>query len=287
VRAYLIVMIGHLSGNRLAAGADHLVYGWLFFGVVMLLLFWIGSRWREDHLPEPAPARPAAGFAAASMKPAPVAAAAMATLLALVAWPAWAAYLDHRADADPRTVALAAPAAAGQWQRVEAPLTGWRPRYLGPRASVFETYARDGSRVALFIAVYRNQKPGQQLISTQNVMVDQRDPAWGNVGESRRTEMLGGDAVPLRQTLLRGSGERLLVWDWFVVSGRDVANPYLAKVLQARDRLLGRGDDGIAIIVATPYEGSTAGAEQVLRDFVAAMRPSIDAAVAAAVGEAD
>src|SRR5262249_32061829 len=47
VRAYLIVMIGHLSGNVLAAGVDHLIYGWMFFGVVMLIMFWIGSRWRE------------------------------------------------------------------------------------------------------------------------------------------------------------------------------------------------------------------------------------------------
>jgi len=41
VRAYLIVMLGHLSNMRLAVGVDHLVYGWLFFGVVALLLFWI------------------------------------------------------------------------------------------------------------------------------------------------------------------------------------------------------------------------------------------------------
>ena len=29
-RAYMIVMIGHLSGMKLAVGADHLVYGWVF-----------------------------------------------------------------------------------------------------------------------------------------------------------------------------------------------------------------------------------------------------------------
>ncbi len=44
----MIVMIGHLSDNRLAVGVDHLIYGWVFFGVVMLLLFWIGSFWQED-----------------------------------------------------------------------------------------------------------------------------------------------------------------------------------------------------------------------------------------------
>ena len=50
LRAYMIVMIGHLSNNRLAVGVDHFVYGWLFFGLVMLLLFWIGTLWREDPI---------------------------------------------------------------------------------------------------------------------------------------------------------------------------------------------------------------------------------------------
>ncbi|HZX31541.1 MAG TPA: exosortase A, partial [Rhodocyclaceae bacterium] len=48
VRAYLIVMIGHLSGNRLAHGVDHLIYGWVFFGVVVGLLLLAGSRFREE-----------------------------------------------------------------------------------------------------------------------------------------------------------------------------------------------------------------------------------------------
>ena len=47
IRAYLIVMLGHLSGNRLAVGVDHLIYGWVFFGVVIFLLFWVGSKWQE------------------------------------------------------------------------------------------------------------------------------------------------------------------------------------------------------------------------------------------------
>ncbi|MBZ5653131.1 MAG: exosortase A [Acidobacteriia bacterium] len=49
LRAYMIVMLGHLSNNRLAVGVDHIIYGWIFFGVVMLLLFWVGSFWQEDE----------------------------------------------------------------------------------------------------------------------------------------------------------------------------------------------------------------------------------------------
>lgn len=48
LRAYLIVMLGHLTDNRLAAGVDHLIYGWVFFGVVIGLLFVVGARWAED-----------------------------------------------------------------------------------------------------------------------------------------------------------------------------------------------------------------------------------------------
>ena len=44
VRAFMIVMIGHYSGMTLAVGVDHLIYGWVFFGFVMLLLAYVGSR---------------------------------------------------------------------------------------------------------------------------------------------------------------------------------------------------------------------------------------------------
>src|SRR6185312_11723661 len=49
IRAYLIVLLGHVSSNRLAVGVDHLIYGWIFFAFVILLMFWIGGHWREDE----------------------------------------------------------------------------------------------------------------------------------------------------------------------------------------------------------------------------------------------
>ena len=47
LRAYMIIMLGHLSNNKIAVGVDHIIYGWIFFGVVMMLLFWVGSFWQE------------------------------------------------------------------------------------------------------------------------------------------------------------------------------------------------------------------------------------------------
>src|SRR3569623_193450 len=55
LRAYMIVMLAHLRDMRLALGVDHFVYGWDFIGLVMLLLFWLGSFWREAKAHAAAP----------------------------------------------------------------------------------------------------------------------------------------------------------------------------------------------------------------------------------------
>jgi hypothetical protein len=55
LRAYAIVMIGHLSNMKLAVGVDHLIYGWIFFGVMLVIMFAIGILWAD---PSPPPRTP-------------------------------------------------------------------------------------------------------------------------------------------------------------------------------------------------------------------------------------
>ena len=61
-RALGIVVLGRYLGSAQAAGADHLIYGWIFFSFVILLLVIFGLPFREDTLstgPAPAPSPPA------------------------------------------------------------------------------------------------------------------------------------------------------------------------------------------------------------------------------------
>ena len=113
------------------------------------------------------------------------------------------------------------------------------------------------------------------MVTSQNIMVVQKHPVWQQVGERLRTETLAEGPTEIKQTLLRSPVQRLLIWDWYRISDRDLSNRYVAKLLVARDKLLGRGDSGAALIVATPYESQTAEAEETLRAFLRDMQPAI------------
>ncbi|NQZ25355.1 MAG: exosortase A [Colwellia sp.] len=49
MRAYGIVAIAYYSDMEYATGADHLIYGWLFFGLVIMLMFWIGGFFADKE----------------------------------------------------------------------------------------------------------------------------------------------------------------------------------------------------------------------------------------------
>ena len=278
LRAYMIVMIAHLSDMKLALGIDHLIYGWLFFGLVMLLLFWVGSLWRDDFGPVVG-----AGNVVASRAAAPrgwFAGSAVAAVVLAGAWPLYAAHLDRSTQSSaPLRLEIAAPASG--WSLVAEPATNWRPNYEGASTSIFQTYRKGDHTVVLYVGFYPNQRRGAELVTSTNIMVVQKHPIWANVEESRRKEGVGTWPLNVRQTLLRSREQRLVIWDWFHISGYKLTNPYLAKLLFARNKLLGRADDGAAIIIATPYDEDPEIGAETLREFVREMTPSIDAVLAA------
>ncbi len=95
LRALGIVVLGHLRGSAAAGAVDHVVYGWLFFSLVIGLLLLLGLPFRQPPAePLPRAARPGA---ASRLR---LAAATVIVLAAAGAGPALAAWLDAAAPAD-------------------------------------------------------------------------------------------------------------------------------------------------------------------------------------------
>jgi len=279
LRAYMIVMIAVLSDMKLALGIDHIIYGWVFFGVVIFLLFWLGSFWRDP--PRAASTLRRSAAAAPGRTAARMAVTAAAAVALAAAWPLWAEHLDRASEGD-APIALSVPADASGWSRDAAPLTAWRPRYSGASASLFDVYRKGDRAVAVYLGYYARSKQGGELVTTTNVMVVQKDPVWQQIAQGERDADLGEGPIKIRQTELQSAGQRLLIWDWFRIAGRDLSNPYVAKLLLARESLFGHPGRGAAVILATPYDEGAARADDTLRQFAHEMLPSIYATLARA-----
>jgi len=276
LRAYMIVMIAHLSDMKLALGVDHYIYGWVFFGFVMLLLFWIGAFWREDEPEATAQANAPAPSAAASGLNWSVKGLVL-TLAAILPWPMYAQYLDARSAAKVEIV-LTRPSPVQGWQQAAA-FTDWHPRYAGATLEFQQAYRRDNRVVGVFFAYYRTQQQAAELHNSQNVMTPQKHPVWRKAGESVRSLSLPGQAVEATQTLLRSDAQRLLIWEWNRIGQRHTNNFYLDKVRLALNKVLGMRDDGAAIVVYAPYEDDPQQAAAILESFIADMLPAINASL--------
>jgi exosortase A len=267
LRAYLIVMLGHLSGNKLAVGVDHIIYGWVFFGVVMLMMFWIGARWSEHTDVEAAVPSSVPGDASVSPSRLWVAAAAIVAVAVLPhAWLAATERAAVRHDGAPPQLNLAAPAG---WQSSERSIQ-WRPAYAHPTAETQAEFTSGTSRVGIFIGYYHAQDYEHKLIASTNALVHSSDANWLRTGSASRSITIDGASHRIRTAELRGPGaRRLIVWQWYWIDGKITASDHLAKVWQAVNRLMGKGDDSVVVILYAP-EDTPGNGESALESFVQA-----------------
>lgn len=283
LRAYFIVMLGHLSGNKLAVGVDHLIYGWLFFGVVIMLMFIIGARWADsaavdaDH---EAFGLAAAGKTSASLTGLWGHALGVAALLWLPALALWA--MEDGAPA--RTVVFKAPAVLAEgWHQAARADTGFEPNFQNPSAKINAQYRHDGPVVGLYLGYYRHQDDSRKLVSSNNSLVLSNDLHWAEVARGSQVVALAGQRVSLKTAELRGSAvadqvhaARLLVWQVYWINGTLTSSDYLAKVYGAWYRLIGRDDDAAVMMVYTAKDQNSA-AEVILESFLSDNYEAINA----------
>jgi exosortase A len=277
LRAYMIVMIGHLSGMELATGVDHIIYGWLFFGLVMFIMFWIGSFWREDigtasaATTASAPAAPAARNA---VMPRRLPATVGGVLLMCGLWPALA-LLGERANHNPAPVRLADIAVSAPQA---ADFANWKPFYMEPDAHFHRAYQNGSVPVSLTVLYYRNQNPDKNLISSINRLTGYQDE-WHEVDSSARTETVAGHPVTLHEGILRTPQGALMVWAFKWIGGHYTGSDYVGKLWQATSKAMLRGDDGAAVMLAVPYDNDPARARAALHSFLAEQGPALDQAL--------
>ena len=229
LRAYGIVMLAHLSDFEIAVGVDHLIYGYVFLSLVTVILIGIALAMRDpdarrrgftDVQGEPEAKKSSVGGRRA------VALVALLVLLGGVRGYAYtvAPPTDGASDVD-----LLAPTSEGSnWRALPDQPSDWRPHYPAADAQALWRFVQDDREVSVFLAHYRYERPGAELIAERNRLGD--PDAAEIMARGVATTRPRTDWPKPAYIRLAGPGGTKLIWYWYSVDGKLVNTPYHAKL---------------------------------------------------------
>ncbi|MGH7046125.1 MAG: exosortase A [Stellaceae bacterium] len=269
MRALGIIYLAHLEGSATAVEADHIIYGWLFFSLVILLLIALGMSFvdkgaRPTPPPDPlAPRLPRWRF---------VGTVVVAVLLA-AAGPAYAARLDSWFSAAALPATVGPPAIAPAWRAVAAGGIGWRPVVYGANRQFLQSYTTPGAApgtgvVVRYVALYRLRAVGNALTNTDNRVAD--DHAWRIALQMPAETRVNGAAAPVTSTQIVSGPHRRLVWSFYVVDGKISGGLLRTKLLQARAVLLRHSPFAAFVAISASMDDPSDPAPAQLKRFLQA-----------------
>jgi len=276
-RAFLIVLIGHWSGMRLATGIDHLLYGWLFFGLVMGLLFWIGSRWRESiaSVPSRHPTATHSGPILHSL----AAFGVVCTLI--IAGPYAAAQFNPAAPgACQQAGDLRMPPAPPGWRVAGLNPADWRPLHRGCFSYGEARYLDSARNATLHLTRYRLQAQGADLLSAVTREREAGKPLWREMPATAHLVQVGTASLWVQQFSIESEGGKLLAWRWYIQSGHQTTRPEMVKLLLAASKLARGAQAASEIVLTTPYDEDPAVAASSLQALLVAVLPELQTELA-------
>ena len=232
LRVYFTILIGDTWGLKYATGVDHMIFGWQFFGTVLVLLLLTGWFFRDPPMAlEQLPANDGMPSGARIV-------VWPAVIALLIAGPVLAAGLASPAPVEETHVT--APAVTG-WTGPQAAADGWRPTFSGAAGQMQAAYRSEAGAavVELFHAIYTGKpRRGHTLITFGNQVYD---PAQAQLlsSASPQLRLADGRSLTAGELRLSGVGAERLVWYWYCVDRRCSGSRTRTKLLQAWDVLRG------------------------------------------------
>lgn len=277
LRAFMIVMIGHFSDMQFAVGVDHLIYGWLFFGIVIGIMFYIGSFWCDDTENMQVVGLNLrfsdldSGSGAAKLS-------ALLAAIVLIALPLKIHFDSDKLDlSSVGEINVSAPAG---WTIQTHALPAWKPAYHGLDREFSAVYKNSlGEQITLYVGYYADQRQDAELANFNNVLVQEEDKTWRLIDKRTQALLLAKESLQAPLVVLSSNNNRRLAVYLYYVAGKVVTNRYQTKLLQAKVKLFGGRNDGAIIAFSTNYQEDSDSANALLEGFVAAALPQVKAAL--------
>lgn len=242
IRAFGIVLIAYLSDMKYATGVDHLIYGWFFFGVVILIMFAIGNIWADPLEPQDDDAPKTVNRA--GLIPS-VKALSVVVVLVLLSFGYKGAIENPLADINP-----ALNTVFHTNKNIDD--TSWMPTFQNATNEL----SGNGEDTDFYLAYYDKNIQGQELINSTNSIYDGKK--WTIVSSQTL-----GDYVLLEIT--NTAGEFRLIAYTYATSWIVSPSALKVKLSQAIQAFLGIPQTGLVVVLSKAVD--EADRETVLKDI--------------------
>ena len=283
-RAYIIVMLGHVSDMTVATGVDHLVYGWVFFGIVIFILIMIGARFRDSDIDKKPDTKNILMLPNDTSGMKLGIQSGIIAILLIGFWPVLAYEIENQ-QINKITVGIEPVPAPEHWTLMEEQHWDWEPVSVG--ANTMSQHFRKGKvNMSMYLQYYFSQEPGAELINSKNLLLDPKHKSWRVVKQSSVNIKILADSVSIDRTLIKGSDVELIVWSWYRIGRYYTSNKYVAKLLEGFARLTFSRQDAGRIIFAIPLDTNSTQADRsiVLQNFVNEIMPDVERNIDKAAG---
>lgn len=256
VRAFATIYIAQYQGVAFAAGMDHVIYGWVFFGIVIVLVMAIGWSFFDRRADADA-FDPATLQSTISGKMA--APFALAALLLTASSPvAWSAYVAGKESPVPTRIEL--PQVGGWTQVGSVSAIKWTPRFDGASHYVAGRYqSASGSNVDLVIVTYDKQSEGRELIGFGQGAVDP-DGIW-----SWSADLPAPPAGKAERIKTKGATRDVVTF--YRINGVTTGSATAVKIATLKARLFNGDQQAVAILISAEH-ADTRPARAVIDDFI-------------------
>ncbi|WP_230481654.1 exosortase A [Sphingomonas sp. Leaf21] len=260
IRAWGTIFAADKTSIEVAGGVDHIIFGWVFFALVMAAVLAIGWQF-FDRSPDDPAFDPLRLQAMPGHRIDPLLAAILALAITAV-YPSWSSYAGGRRAMLPASMGL--PDVPG-WTPAEQ-RSAWRPDYPGADAVLLRSYKdADGHQVDLAVGVFAGQREGGKLGAFGTGILHE-DDRWIRVADLGR--IAGGDTVRLVTTGPNGQQVQRDVATWYRIGDRLTPDMRRVKIETMKARLLGQRQMAVAVHVASEGDDPTA-----IEAFVRALGP--------------
>ena len=279
LRALGIVLLAYYTNQEFGRGIDHIIYGWLFFGLVVFLLFWFGTFIKEnkDHTP---PSEHSSNSGSKELsnigKAIPNRFWITAIGISLLIIPPLSASLQSEHNVNKVDYDVELP--KGLWSGPYKSEIQWKPVFTGVASEKVAEYRHQQDKVYLYIGCYSYESQDAELINSENRLYD--DTVWHRVNDhGENLSLAPNQKWEVNSLTIRSKDKMLLLWYWYEIDRQPVVGKLSAKVRESKMRLLGESNDSYLVVLATPIDFGVDDAKAVLKKYMVDMLSAIRGAL--------